>query len=153
MSTFTNSATLLINTNNKVDNTTNAIYSQVFQSPARTNNKKSHNILLCQTDNNPSLIDSGRLNSSNKPKKPNAGNLNKSRTDTSKSSSNDTFTSKLPPVPRRNSKNMLIQNSNSNLNLLTSSHNSHTNNNNNNADSVALNSLSSLNRNKHYQKI
>jgi hypothetical protein len=30
---------------------------------------------------------------------------------------NETFTSKLPPVPRRNSKNNLINNSNSNINL------------------------------------
>jgi hypothetical protein len=76
-------------------------------------------------------------------------------------SMNDTFTSKLPPVPRRNSKNALMQNSNTNLNSLSSSHNinkaynelTYQQQQQQQDSSHHLNSLLSLNKNKMYQKM
>ena len=110
-----------------------AIYSQVFQSPSRA--KKS--AASCTTERT-ILIDVD--NSANISSKQQTGS--KKSTNRPSKHANETFTSKLPPVPRRNSKNTLTQNSNSNLNLLSAS-----------ATNASLSQQQVLAQSKLYQKI
>lgn len=165
MSTFSNSATLLINTNSKIENplATNTLYSQVYPSShvnnnslGRTPHKKANSISSRPQEvnlyNNEKTI---LIDTSN-------GEFIKpgSNCKTNTLPTNDAFTSKLPPVPRRNSKNMLMQNSNTNLNVLPSSHNINKTYSELNQQQKShqdptnhLNSLMSLNKSKLYQKI
>jgi hypothetical protein len=164
-STFTNSATLLINTNsNKIlenpSTVTNTIYSQVYPSSSlsipKMNNEKT---ILIETDTH---YHTNKSNFNKNNSNTNQSDNSRCKTNTLPTNSmNDTFTSKLPPVPRRNSKNALMQNSNTNLNSLSSSHNINKTYNElayqqqqqHQDSSHHLNSLLSLNKNKLYQKM
>ena len=172
MSTFSNSATLLINANSKlIENplANSMIYTQVYPSsqtigPSGRNLHKTNTISsmtkevnLCNNDKT-ILIDTNvhhNHNNINKSNMVKSGSNSKTNT----LPSNETFTSKLPPVPRRNSKNTLMQNSNTNLNVLSSTHNinktfNETTPQHPQQDSAHhLNSLMSLNKSKLYQKI
>ena len=107
---------LLCNTN------TNIIYSNTFQPIEKKFNPlttKKNDLITCNNDNtssSASLLYEINTDAANKKYKrsqqPELVLNNKSNNHV-----NETFTSKLPPVPRRNSKNNLINNSNSNINL------------------------------------